>query len=342
MVTEINLNLPLPLPTMNPKLADRAATELSAADALGQTQVKSGPGAHPSATAIRVLLVEDDLLNRKIVNRMLAKGGYEPVDAQDGAHALALMAQQSFDVVLMDWQMPVMDGLECTRRMRLGEGGPRGLTVPIIALTANAFSEDRVACVAAGMNDFLSKPVQAKLLHATVAQWAERWAALRAEQGTAKGETQAAPNQSAKVPNAPPMTYPPADADASADTAPAKPLAYDPSVLPALLGTETPNAELERQVIGEFVRSWRASMDAIESAIAHCDTPTLRRQMHTLKSTSATIGAMEIADITAAQDARLSSGQSVVEPLVALLTASFERFETALATHQMTSNCAAD
>ena len=122
------------------------------------------------------------------------------------------------------------------------------------------------------------------------------------------------------------------------DKMPVKPLPYDASVLPSLLGIDTSNAELERQVIGEFVRSWQGSISAIEKALTQRDAHALRMQMHMLKSTSATIGAMEIAEITAHQDARLNADQSVVEPLVALLTASFERFETALATHQRTSD----
>ena len=118
-----------------------------------------------------VLVVEDDALNQLIVCRLLGHGGYEATAANDGAQALELVASQAFDLVLMDWQMPDMDGLEVTRRLRAGEAGPPGIAIPIVALTANAFAEDRAACLAAGMNDLLTKPVQSELLLATVRQW---------------------------------------------------------------------------------------------------------------------------------------------------------------------------
>ncbi len=274
-------------------------------------------------TSIRVLLVEDDFLNRKIVNRMLVKGGFEPVEAHDGAHALALLAQQPIDVVLMDWQMPVMDGLECTRRMRQGQGGEQGRRLPIIALTANAFSEDRVACLAAGMNDFLSKPVLASLLCATVAQWAQQ---------SRVSKLQDSDSPAVEVKPVPPARTPMATDKPPTQTAPA--LAYDASVLPSLLGTETSNTELERRVIDEFLKSWPVALQAIHAALTHSDAHALRMQMHTLKATSATIGAMEISEITSKQDLRLSAGENVVDALVAILAASFTRFESALARHR--------
>ena len=123
------------------------------------------------APNVHLLVVEDDLLNQTIVCRLLSHAGYTSTAASDGAQALALVAVQHFDLVLMDWQMPGMDGLEVTRRMRAGAAGPAGQTVPIVALTANAFSEDRAACLGAGMNDFLTKPVLAERLIAAVQRW---------------------------------------------------------------------------------------------------------------------------------------------------------------------------
>ena len=114
-----------------------------------------------AAGAKHVLVVEDDRLNQTIVCSMLHNAGYSTTAADGGTVALDLMSRQTFDLVLMDWQMPDMDGLEVTRRIRAGEAGRYGRVVPIIALTANAFAEDRAACLDAGMNDFLTKPVLA-------------------------------------------------------------------------------------------------------------------------------------------------------------------------------------
>ncbi len=127
-----------------------------------------------AALAKHVLLVEDDLTNQMIVCSMLRNAGYRVSTADDGAQALERLSQQAFDVVLMDWQMPEMDGLEVTRLLRAGVAGRFAVVVPIIGLTANAFAEDRSACLAAGMNDYLTKPVLMASLLAAVDRWTAR------------------------------------------------------------------------------------------------------------------------------------------------------------------------
>ena len=127
-----------------------------------------------AAQAKHVLLVEDDLTNQMIVCSMLRNAGYRVSTADDGAQALERLGQQAFDVVLMDWQMPEMDGLEVTRLLRAGVAGRFATVVPIIGLTANAFAEDRSACLAAGMNDYLTKPVLMASLLAAVDRWTAR------------------------------------------------------------------------------------------------------------------------------------------------------------------------
>ena len=118
-----------------------------------------------------VLIVEDDPVNQTIVAAMLAQAGFQTQVAADGRSALQFVARQPFDLLLMDWQMPDLDGPEVTRRLRAGAAGDHGRRVPVVALTANAFAEDRAACLAAGMNDFLSKPVVAEDLVAMVSRW---------------------------------------------------------------------------------------------------------------------------------------------------------------------------
>jgi signal transduction histidine kinase/ActR/RegA family two-component response regulator len=128
----------------------------------------------PDAGECCVLVVEDDATNRMIVCTMLANAGHRFVAAAGGNEAMRLIARGGIDVVLMDWQMPDMDGLEATRCIRRGAAGPASRGIPIIALTANAFAEDRTACLEAGMNDFLTKPVLAGELVERVERWAAR------------------------------------------------------------------------------------------------------------------------------------------------------------------------
>lgn len=112
----------------------------------------------------RVLLVEDNEVNRMVARRMLERLGLSVRVAGDGREALALLARETVDCVLMDMQMPVMDGLEATREIRRREGA-RGLRpVPIIALTANAMGDERRRCLEAGMDAHLAKPYRRQTL----------------------------------------------------------------------------------------------------------------------------------------------------------------------------------
>lgn len=116
----------------------------------------------------RVLVVEDNAFNRELVTDLLAEAGVMVEVAGDGKQALDLLLQHRFDVVLMDCLMPVMDGYEATRALRRR---PQLRDLPVIALTANAMPEDRDKAFAAGMNDHLTKPIQADQLMVTIARW---------------------------------------------------------------------------------------------------------------------------------------------------------------------------
>ncbi|MBB5206075.1 PAS domain S-box-containing protein [Inhella inkyongensis] len=120
------------------------------------------PAAASISPGLRVLVAEDNLINQKVVARLLERLQATVVLVDDGAQALREVQQQSFDLVLMDCQMPELDGIEATRRIRALPAP--FVQPPIVALTANAFAEDRRACLAAGMDDFLSKPVSGERL----------------------------------------------------------------------------------------------------------------------------------------------------------------------------------
>ncbi|MCL6534494.1 MAG: response regulator [Armatimonadetes bacterium] len=121
-------------------------------------------------TGLRVLVAEDNFVNQKVIRRTLEKWGIEMQIANNGREALEWLSREPFHLVLMDCQMPEMDGYEATRRIRAYEQ-PRGLHMPIIALTANALSGDREKCLECGMDDYLTKPVNPDLLWEKLVQW---------------------------------------------------------------------------------------------------------------------------------------------------------------------------
>jgi CheY-like chemotaxis protein len=116
-------------------------------------------------------VVEDNPVNQMVARRMLENNGYRAELADNGVAALRVLETENarFDLILMDVQMPEMDGFEATARIRLFENGSRH--TPIIAMTANAMSGDRERCLAAGMDDYLSKPLTMKALHEKVSRW---------------------------------------------------------------------------------------------------------------------------------------------------------------------------
>jgi PAS domain S-box-containing protein len=129
-------------------------------------------GLSPEARAkARILLVEDNGLNQAVALTLLRKRGYNADLAENGREALAAMAQKVYDVVLMDCQMPEMDGYEATRAMRDPASAVLRRDTPVLAMTANALRGDREKCLAAGMNDYISKPIVAQVFFSLLERW---------------------------------------------------------------------------------------------------------------------------------------------------------------------------
>ena len=150
----------------------------------GYTPLLADDGASVTQRSLQVLLVEDNVVNQRLATRLLEKWGHKVTLAENGLEALEHIERGQFDVALMDMQMPVLGGIEATRRIREREVGRDLPHLPIIAMTANAMESDREACLEAGMDDYLAKPIKAGVL-------AEKLAALSG-QGNAPGLAQAA------------------------------------------------------------------------------------------------------------------------------------------------------
>ncbi len=146
--------------------------ELNAAESRRLVDQSEEPeGKEPPVESLNILLVEDNPLNRKLTAAQLKKLGHRSVFAQDGREGIRLLELEDFDLVIMDLQMPVMDGYEASRRIRAGEAGENNRNLPIIAVSADASSMARERCAIAGMNDYFSKPIKMDTLKNAIEIW---------------------------------------------------------------------------------------------------------------------------------------------------------------------------
>ncbi len=284
----------------------------------------------------RVLLVEDNPVNLMVGQRLLGLLGVDCDTAANGEAALMRMSASRYDLVLMDCQMPVLDGYAATRQWRENEaadGGARRL--PIVAMTANAMAGDRQKCLDAGMDDYLAKPVT----RAELERCLHRWCAARDAAVPAEGddvETNAA-NAAARetAAEATDDAGEPAPADSTAVDAPTP--TRDASSTPDAVDFEVLD-ELREMLGGEVQQLIRLFLDdapqliaRLETAAARPDYPLLYQAAHSLKSSSANLGAMALSE--AAKRIELGArAESLDRPAVAvaLLAAEFHRVREAL------------
>ncbi len=225
-------------------------------------------GAEPGEAALagaRILLVEDNTFNQQIALEMLEEAGCAVCLALNGLEALDLLAKAQFDCVLMDVQMPVMDGLQATRLIRLD---PALAGLRVLAMTATATSEDRKRCMEAGMDDFISKPIQPALLRQAVA----RWLPVRAR---AEPPAPALPSGL--------RTIAAGDPQVIDLTILAKLLSYDPAKV--------------RKFAFKFLQSTQGGFDEIEDCLAKGDVARVRELGHRIKSAARTVGALGMAEL---------------------------------------------
>ncbi len=253
------------------------------------------------APAVHVLVAEDNPVNQLLVRRILERSGCRVTLADNGQAALDALAEGEVDVVLMDVQMPVMDGLEATRRIRQAESETGG-HVPVIALTAHAMKSDRERCLAAGMDDHIAKPFTMDQLRAVVAKHAPLFAP--ASQITA---------------------------------APSAPAAEEPCVDPppvdlhrALAGAAN-SIDILQEIVGVFLSDLPAKIELLTTAVRDADAVTLQEAAHCLKGSAGALWASRAAELALELEMTARSGQlDSAEDLLEMLRSELDRVHTFL------------
>ncbi len=299
-----------------------AALREAVVSVLSGVPVQAAPRAQPRLAVdrelgvrhpLRILLAEDNAVNQKLALRLLERMGYTADVAPDGLEAIAALERAQYDVVLMDVQMPELDGLEATRQIR-ARWPDR--PVRIVAMTANAMEGDREASLAAGMDDYLSKPIRPDEL------------ALALDAAPASS---AAPAEAA----VPASTAAPAEAAPPAEVAPAAEAvtpregttAVDHAALDRLLATTGGDAAFLAELIDTFLVDAPIQLQAMRTAAEAGAVADLVRPAHSLKTNSANMGAASLAEMCRSLEVAARGGS--VDDAVARVAAAEAEFEAA-------------
>jgi PAS domain S-box-containing protein len=258
----------------------------------------------PSADATltrkaRILLVEDNQTNQLVATKLLERMGHRVDAVANGREALEALAGIPYDLVLMDCQMPVMDGFEASRAIRKLEGAIR--TIPIIAMTANAQPEDREHCLEAGMDDYLSKPVEPIRLGATV----ERWL-LKIGKGAASSQVQReATAKAAAEPASTPVGAEPLEPGLRFISSPGPMPVFDK---PALLSRTMNDAELMAALLASYLGELSSQLGDLFGALDAGEAGKVGSFAHRLKGASASVSALRLVETAAAIEKAAKAG----------------------------------
>jgi hypothetical protein len=249
-----------------------------------------------------ILLVEDNLINQKVAMQMLHKQGYTVQVAENGREALDALRAGRYGLVLMDCQMPVMDGYEATRRIRAGEGGADHVAIPIMALTANAMTGDRERCIEAGMDDYLAKPLSFGQLATSLSRWLHRG------------------NPS------PQSVEPPARPEAGASTE----KVFDDKEMLFNLGGDR---ETARMLVAMVLEDMPGHLSTLERALAEAKLEEARREAHVMKGLSGQVGGKRLMALLEEIERQIRAGTaSVTSDARAKVRTRYEELSAALRT----------
>ncbi len=259
-------------------------------------EVEATPNVSAATSGVRILLAEDNAVNQKVALSQLQRLGYRADAVPNGREAIKALEKNHYDIILMDCQMPEMDGYEATEEIRRSEGTAKRTT--IIAMTANALESDRQRCLTAGMDDYISKPVKTEVLRQILDRWLE----------PTNGQAPAAEIEKQKSSLGKPEEE-----------------AVDLSVLASYREVEEAGQPgLINELIDLFIYHTREQLVALRGAVTKGDVQGIKTLTHTLKGGSANIGAHLMAKL--GEELEAKSGISVdTEVLIARLEAEFER-----------------
>jgi CheY-like chemotaxis protein len=280
----------------------------------GELPATTRPGRTP-----HVLLAEDNPVNRLVALGILARLGVHADAVANGAEAVAALETTLYDLVLMDVQMPEMDGFEATAAIRRREGRGAG-RIPIIAMTAHAMQGDRERCLAAGMDDYVPKPIARRQLEEVLS----RWIPAPAEHPTTVAVEVAAPE---------PMGEPPALEADPRSTAPAEAAPTDPPDLDLEQFDEASDWDpaLAQVLIAIYLEDAQTLLARLRAAIAQRDIRLTQAHAHTLKGASRAIGALALGDLAAELEGTAGAADfGSAEETLERAEATLERTATAL------------
>ncbi len=215
---------------------------------------------------VRILLAEDNVINQQVALGILAKLGFKADMAADGQEAIKALEKIPYDVVLMDVQMPLLDGLSATRAIRSGKTQIKNPKIPIIAMTAHALKGDREICIEAGMDDYITKPIIPQALVEVLEKWV---------------------NQAHE--------HPAMDlAPGSGISQPSGPLVFDrPALTARLMG----DADLIKRIIAGFIKDMPKQIQALKKLIVQRDAEAAGKQAHTIKGAAANVSGLALSAI---------------------------------------------
>jgi CheY-like chemotaxis protein/HPt (histidine-containing phosphotransfer) domain-containing protein len=256
--------------------------------------LKQGFGDTAGPRAASILVVEDYPANQKVARLHLERAGHRVTLSGNGQEALGALARERFDLVFMDIQMPIMDGIEATRRIR--GGFPNLAALPIIAMTASADPASRQACQEAGMNDVVTKPIRRETLLAAVDRWTR---------------------------GAPATTFTEA-IGGEADGAAEPPIDFATAV------EEFGDEATVRQVLGTFLDIVKGQLTTLDDALARRDSDVLRREAHSIKGGAATLEARPLAAAAAMVETLAAEGRfDAIGAHLATLAAAYAQLRSA-------------